>query len=66
MISKDKHFQCKKCGHTETKTGKIGNTGYDKVKKVGSMMSLGTGMYISCCASCGDVYSLKVEKPDRL
>jgi hypothetical protein len=36
------------------------------VKKIGSLMSLGTGMFISCCASCGDVYSLKIENPDKL
>lgn len=60
------NFKCEKCGHTKYKTGKIGNSGYDKVKKIGSIISLGTGMLISCCASCGNVYSLKIENPDRL
>jgi hypothetical protein len=55
-----------KCGHTETKTGKIGNSNYDKVKKVGKLMTFGTGMFISCCAKCGDVYSLTIVNPNRL
>ncbi|MFC6038553.1 hypothetical protein ACFPYN_03690 [Paenisporosarcina macmurdoensis] len=66
MTQIDENFKCEKCGHTKSKTGKIGTTGYDKVKKIGSIMSLGTGMFISCCASCGDVYSLKIENPDKL
>lgn len=66
MTQIDGNFICEKCGHTKSKTGKIGNSGYDKVKKIGSIMSLGTGMFISCCASCGDVYSLKIERPEKL
>ena len=66
MTQIDDNFKCEKCGHTKSKTGKIGNSGYDKVKKIGSILSLGTGMFISCCASCGDVYSLKIENPDKL
>ncbi|MEK4761145.1 hypothetical protein MHH85_12910 [Viridibacillus sp. FSL E2-0187] len=62
----NENFICMKCGHTETKTGKIGNSNYDKVKKVGKLMSFGTGMFISCCAKCGDVYSLTIENPNRL
>ncbi|MGE7770116.1 hypothetical protein ACQKMK_06160 [Viridibacillus arvi] len=61
----NENFICMKCGHTETKTGKIGNSNNDKVKKVGKLMSFGTGMFISCCAKCGDVYSLTIENPDR-
>ncbi|MEI3612189.1 hypothetical protein [Pseudogracilibacillus sp. SO30301A] len=67
MQNNDENFVCKKCGHTKSKTGKIGNSGYDKVKKADNpFFSLGTGMFISCCASCGDVYSLTIENPNKL
>lgn len=31
------NFTCEKCGHEESKIGRIGNTGYDLVKKPGKM-----------------------------
>lgn len=66
-MHKNENFTCEKCGHTKSKTGKIGNSGYDKVKKVESpFFSMGTGMFISCCASCGNVHSLTIENPDKL
>ncbi|MDZ5710664.1 hypothetical protein [Jeotgalibacillus haloalkalitolerans] len=60
------NFKCEKCGHTESKTGKIGNNGYDKIRKPDSFMSFGTSMYIFCCAKCGDVFEMKIESPERL
>ncbi|CEG25662.1 hypothetical protein [Bacillus sp. B-jedd] len=59
-------FMCKKCGHTEMKIGKIGNSGYDKVRKPGAVFSLGTSMLITCCANCGEVDSMRIEDPTRL
>jgi len=66
MTQSDGNFKCSKCGHTKSKDGKTGNSGYDKVKKIGSTMSFGTRMIISCCASCGDVHSIRIENPDKL
>ncbi len=66
MTQANGNFKCEKCGHTQSKDGKTGNSGYDKVKKIGSFMSIGTGMIISCCASCGDVHALRIENPNKL
>ncbi|MGM0845115.1 MAG: hypothetical protein ACQEUT_09070 [Bacillota bacterium] len=58
-------FVCEKCGHTKSKTGRIGNSNYDSVKKPGKIIS-GTAMLIKCCASCGNVDSMTIEDPDKL
>lgn len=63
----EKNFVCKECGHTESKVGKIGNSGYDKVKPPGfNAFKMGTSLLITCCANCGEVSSMKVENPNAL
>lgn len=59
------NFTCKVCGHDESKVGRIGNTGYDLVKKPGKFMG-GTSILVTCCAECGEVDSMRVENPDKL
>jgi transcription elongation factor Elf1 len=67
MASSERDFNCQKCGHTESKEGKIGNSGYDKVKKPGfNAFSMGTSMLITCCAACGEVSSMRIENPNAL
>jgi len=59
------NFTCEKCGHEESKIGRIGNTGYDLVKKPGKMFG-GTSILVTCCAECGEVESMRVEHPEKL
>jgi hypothetical protein len=66
-VMTEKNFVCKECGHTKSKVGKIGNSGYDMVKPPGfNAFKMGTSLLITCCAQCGEVSSMRIENPNAL
>ncbi|GGE83592.1 hypothetical protein [Priestia taiwanensis] len=56
---------CKKCGHTRFSEGVLGKSGYDKVRNPSKMFG-GSNLLLLFCESCGEVASLRVERPDKI
>lgn len=54
---------CKTCGQSEFGLGKMdGSTGVYPVHKA---LSFGTPLVLEICINCGEVYSMKVTKPEK-
>lgn len=61
----ERKYICPVCGHEEVKTGKLKG-----VASVFSMQSKsgfgGSEVYITFCAKCGEVLSMKVAEPYKI
>ncbi|MEK4701977.1 hypothetical protein MKX47_20990 [Solibacillus sp. FSL R7-0668] len=57
---------CKACGSNSFTTGEVGaSTSQGNVRPIGSIFSAGSPLILTFCKSCGEVASIKVEKPQK-
>ncbi|KOP81847.1 hypothetical protein AN957_09510 [Cytobacillus solani] len=54
---------CKACGSTKFTKGRL--DGYAKVRPINKTFSLGSNLILTFCKKCGEVSSMKVEKPNK-
>jgi ribosomal protein L37E len=55
---------CKSCGSTTFTKGEM-NNGYANVMPIGKTFSFGSPLIFTFCKRCGEVASIKVEKPEK-
>lgn len=56
-------MECLNCGSTEFGEGVL--TGYANLMPKGKIMSNGSKIIVKLCTHCGEVSSMKVEKPEK-
>ncbi|MGG2054476.1 hypothetical protein ABFY48_08740 [Lysinibacillus pakistanensis] len=57
---------CKTCGKDSFITGQVGgNSSHANIKPIGSMMAFGSPFLMTFCKNCGEVVSIKVDKPNK-
>lgn len=55
--------ECRKCGGTTFGEGKL--TGYANVQPTSTIFSTGSPLLLSICVRCGEVYSMRVQHPEK-
>lgn len=55
---------CKACGNTAFAKGRVSN-GYANVMPIDKALSFGSPLIYTFCKRCGEVASIKIEKPDK-
>lgn len=55
---------CKACGSTTFTKGEI-NNGDANVMPIGKAFSFGSSIIFTFCKRCGEVSSIKIEKPEK-
>ena len=54
---------CPECGSREIEKGKL--SGYAAMRPEERLLSLGSAIIGDVCTDCGEILSMKVEKPER-
>ncbi|WP_141504590.1 hypothetical protein [Paenibacillus luteus] len=58
------NLSCKVCGSNTFAKGEIIN-GYARVMPIGKMFASGSPVIYTFCKECGEVASIKIEKPEK-
>jgi len=60
----DKKVVCKSCGHDSFTIGQVGGDfNQGNIRPIDSVFSVGSPFIVTFCKDCGEVASIKVEKP---
>lgn len=55
--------KCPECGSSEIEKGKL--SGYAAMRPEHKLMSFGSAVIADVCTDCGEIISMKVEKPEQ-
>lgn len=55
---------CKACGSNNFTKGEI-SSGYANVMPIGKFLSTGSPVLYTFCKNCGEVASIKIQKPEK-
>jgi uncharacterized Zn finger protein len=63
VIMNQENLTCKACGSTTFAKGEV-NNGTANLMPIGKFFSFGSPVIFTFCKKCGEVASIKIEKPD--
>ncbi|WP_274307035.1 hypothetical protein [Solibacillus daqui] len=61
-------FVCKACGNDTFTSGQLGHGSFTmegNVRPIDSLIASGSPIILSFCKKCGEVFSIKVAKPEK-